>query len=567
MRSILHKPLTWAAAALLLAAGFKLWLVGSGAAPFNSDEAVVALMARHILQGARPVFFYGQAYMGSLDAWLVAGAFALFGQQVWAIRLVQGLLYLGVLVTTGLIGRRAFGSTAVGALAMLLLAIPTVNVTLYTTVSLGGYGEALLIGNLALLAALWLGDQLYRAAGGWPFRLFLGWAMLGFLGGLGLWAFGLALVYWGPALIYALAMAWQTGPAGAIRQREPGSDPSQPGWPVRDWALAVLALVGGAVLGAAPWVSAAFQDGLVLLLNELGGAGIANVEQIPWIFEVGRHLAGFLLLGVTVSLGMRPPWDVTWLALPLLPFVLIFWGAVMGFMARSLRAGNPHRGEQALLVGVMAALLAGFVFSPFGADPSGRYFIPFAPLLALFAAALILHLRSRMGNWAFALAALLLVFHLAGTLQMAWRFPPGITTQFYQPTQIDHRYDAALMDFLRQNGEHYGYSNYWVAYPLAFLSGETLIFTPRLPYHLDFRHTERDNRYAPYNERAAQAGRVAYITTNHPELDQRLRDKLAELGVSFKERQIGDYQVFYALSQPVPPEALGFGITRGQVDP
>jgi hypothetical protein len=36
--------------------------------PFNSDEAIVGLMARHMLQGERPLFFYGQAYLGSLDA-------------------------------------------------------------------------------------------------------------------------------------------------------------------------------------------------------------------------------------------------------------------------------------------------------------------------------------------------------------------------------------------------------------------------------------------------------------------------------------------------------------------
>ena len=50
----------------------KVVLLALDAAPFNADEAVVALMARHILQGERPWFFYGQAYMGSLDAYLVA---------------------------------------------------------------------------------------------------------------------------------------------------------------------------------------------------------------------------------------------------------------------------------------------------------------------------------------------------------------------------------------------------------------------------------------------------------------------------------------------------------------
>ncbi|MBE0696573.1 MAG: hypothetical protein IH586_06590, partial [Anaerolineaceae bacterium] len=139
---------------VLLAAAWKLVFFFWDLVPFNADEAVVGLMARHILSGARPVFFYGQAYMGSLDAFLVAGAFALFGQHVWCIRLVQSLLYLGTIATTALIGREAFGSLKPGILAALLLAIPTVNVSLYTTASLGGYGEALLMGNLILYLAL-----------------------------------------------------------------------------------------------------------------------------------------------------------------------------------------------------------------------------------------------------------------------------------------------------------------------------------------------------------------------------------------------------------------------------
>ena len=76
----------------MAAAGLKVWLVAGGRVPFNADEAVVALMARHILQGQRPFFFYGQAYMGSLDAYLIAAGFNWFGEQVWVIRGVQAIL-------------------------------------------------------------------------------------------------------------------------------------------------------------------------------------------------------------------------------------------------------------------------------------------------------------------------------------------------------------------------------------------------------------------------------------------------------------------------------------------
>jgi hypothetical protein len=151
---------------------------------------------------------------------------------------------------------------------------------------------------------------------------------------------------------------------------------------------------------------------------------------------------------------------------------------------------------------------------------------------------------------------------LWGNIQCARRFPPGLTTQFYAPTIIDHRADQALIDFLRQEGETRGYSNYWVAYPLAFHSEEEIIFVPRLPYHLDLRYTPRDDRYAPYAAMVDQSQRVAYITTRNPALDDYLRTHFAGLGVQWQEKQIGDYQIYYQLSRSVRPQEIGLGDLR-----
>ena len=74
---------------VIVAAVLKCALLLTGRIPFNSDEAIVALMARHINQGILPNFFYGQAYMGSMDAILVALGFRIFGQYIWVIRAVQ----------------------------------------------------------------------------------------------------------------------------------------------------------------------------------------------------------------------------------------------------------------------------------------------------------------------------------------------------------------------------------------------------------------------------------------------------------------------------------------------
>jgi 4-amino-4-deoxy-L-arabinose transferase-like glycosyltransferase len=531
----MRSPAACLAGILLAAAAWKIVFIFWDVVPFNADESIVALMARHILSGARPVFFYGQAYMGSLDAYLVALGFMLFGQAVWVIRLVQGLLYLGVIFTTYFVGKMAFDSPAIGLLAAALLAVPSVNVMLYTTASLGGYGEALLIGNLLLLCAFWLVRRAMPTQSRWLNAALLGW---GLLAGVGLWANGLTLVYSLPSGVYITWAAWQSGRGQRLAR-----------------TLPVMAV--GGLVGALPWWLYALTRGPAQLLLELFGSAV-SVETTPWLVRVATHLVNFLLLGTSAIFSFRPPWGVTWLALPFLPFVLIFWMAVLVFFTRRLRRGEPLRAENALLAGVGGVLLIGFLFTSFGADPSGRYFLPLAVPLALAAAQLLKAVPHQ--HWLPAvLLALVAGYHMIGTLQCAYQFPPGLTTQFYEPTIIDHRADQALIDFLEQVGETRGYSNYWVAYPLAFHSHERLIFIPRLPYHLDLRYTARDDRYLPYRALVAQSERVAYITTRNPALDDHLRTQFRALGASWQEQQIADYRVYYQLSRIVRPADLGFG--------
>ena len=65
----------------LLALAYRLLLLRTTLATVDSDQAVLGLMARHILHGERPVFFYGQSYQGALEAYLTAGVFRLLGAR------------------------------------------------------------------------------------------------------------------------------------------------------------------------------------------------------------------------------------------------------------------------------------------------------------------------------------------------------------------------------------------------------------------------------------------------------------------------------------------------------
>ena len=98
--------------------------------PFDSDEAIFLLMARHILAGERPLFFYGEAYGGSADSYLTALFYYFFGATIAIARLVQSLEYLMAMLFTYLLARRLLPQASLGPLAVLwLMAVPPLLMT------------------------------------------------------------------------------------------------------------------------------------------------------------------------------------------------------------------------------------------------------------------------------------------------------------------------------------------------------------------------------------------------------------------------------------------------------
>ncbi len=515
-------------AALLAALALRLSLLLANALPFNSDEAVVALMARHILRGERPLFFYGQAYMGSLDAYLVAGGFSLFGEHVWVVRAVQVALYL---VTLGLVYffvLRAFRSLRMAAIAALLMALPSVNQTLYTTVSLGGYGEALLIGALTML--LCLPSALGRVG---PLRSLV----LGLLVGIGLWVFPLSLTMSLPAVLTLMWFARRTM-----------------GW--RDLASCAGMGLVGAWLGLRPWVTSYTLLGQSAVTELFGGAIAGTGAATAW-GAIGPRLANLIVFGSTVVAGIRPPWAITWLFWPLAPIAIAFMLGTIAYGIVKLRQNPEAAPARTMVAGTALLLSIAYVLTPFGGDPSGRYFLPLGVCLAIGGADMLEGLWRARPRWAMAALAGVLVFNIGATIQCARANPPGLTTQFDPVAQVDTRALPELIAFLQAEGETRGYTNYWVEYPLAFLSAEELIYVARLPYHEDMRYSARDDRYAPYDDLVGASERLAYITTRHPALDALLREEFRARGIIFQETVIGGYRVFWGLSERVEPSRLG----------
>lgn len=93
---------------------------------FDADQAVTALMAKHIAElRAFPVFWYGQTYMLAVESWLAAPLFAAFGASVTALKTplltmnvaIALLLFRLLTREAGLSDTRAAGATLLFVLA------------------------------------------------------------------------------------------------------------------------------------------------------------------------------------------------------------------------------------------------------------------------------------------------------------------------------------------------------------------------------------------------------------------------------------------------------------------
>ncbi|SCL60013.1 hypothetical protein GA0070617_4261 [Micromonospora yangpuensis] len=339
-------PTVLALGVVVAGLGYRVGLVLHGAPPTNSDEATMGLAALHIGQGRHfPVFFYGQAYMGTLEAWLAAPLLALTGPSVLALRLPTLAAYLLLLVLLWRLTWRLTGDRWFGVLVLALLALGSDRAVKNQLIAGGGYPE--LGPAVAALALLTFG----LVAGDTGRRL-PRWAAWGFVAGLMIWVDPLLLPYLAAFGVVLAARCWRElrGAAGAL-------------------------LVAAVLAGAAPLLVDSVRAGRNPLAAVLtaGGAG----QAAGWV----DRLHGGLVLGPPLGMGFCSPghcapWQLWWTAA--FPVLLVVAAVRAGRTLR--RAGDPAVRAAAalwlaLLAGAVGTLAAYTVSSAAGLTPveSSRY--------------------------------------------------------------------------------------------------------------------------------------------------------------------------------------------------
>ncbi|MDO3686913.1 DUF423 domain-containing protein [Micromonospora sp. C28ISP2-4] len=305
--------------------GYRLALLFADVPPTNSDEATMGLAALHIARGdGFPVWFYGQAYMGTLEAYLAAPLVALAGPSVLVLRVPTLALYALFLLLSWRLTRRLGGDRWYALLVVAVLALGADRVVKNQLIAGGGYPELNPAG--AALALLTVG-----LCGTGPGARLPRWAAWGLISGVLLWVDPLILPY--VLTLGALLVAWRrrelAGRAGAV-------------------------LAGALLLGAAPMLVDSIRHGRnpVAAVLAAGGTG----ASADW----ADRLYGALVLGPPLAMGFCSPgrcatWQLWWaVAFP----VLLVLAAFTAWHTLRRASGGPPSAER-VSAGVRLALLGG----------------------------------------------------------------------------------------------------------------------------------------------------------------------------------------------------------------
>jgi hypothetical protein len=351
----------WAAGLIVAGVGLRAAALVVGIPATNSDEATMGLMALHIGRGQQfPVFFYGQHYMGALEAYLAAPLFAIFGPSTGLLRL-QTLAWFALLLwAVYRLGVRLY-SRRVALASVALLAFASDRVLKDQLITAGGYPEIVPLAALLMLGAVALAAP-SRALGRAPSRApgrgrIGGYAGLGLLAGLALWDDWIVLPYLaGAAVVLA-----------ALRGRE-------------ILGRAGTALLAGLLAGAAPLLvdNLTGHSNSVEVFLDLNRAGSGRAAGAGLV----DHLHGGVLIGVPLAGGLCPPGrcgvaQTWWGAVVVALLVAAGWLAAVGLrrMRRRGAASVRHAGRLALVAAAGTTLISYAASPPAVLTPieSARY--------------------------------------------------------------------------------------------------------------------------------------------------------------------------------------------------
>ena len=532
---------------------------------FNSDESVMALMANHILmKGEHPLLFYGQDYMGTIEAYLGAFFYTFLGSSVFAFRLGMIVLYVGFLLSVYAVSRQLYTKN----FALFMVALFCFGSTALLSrelAGIGGYMEdnfiAALLFALALRLALTSADVsgkervfrhlyffLWAAAVGigvWSDTIILPWvACAGLL---------LVLFCWREMLFKGAIFSWL---AGLLMGSIPLIVYNALAKPNHHIISALLRSVN-----AVPFKLSTF---IVQIKNTVGitipimtGSPVCHKSEYGFL-----HFYGFESDWGGRCMALGYSWSACFLLVGLISGVIASFFLVRGLSSWRRNHQLSFEEYQVLVCSCAQLLLlvgiAGFIFSFLRSESalitpgtSARYimgtWVGFPAVVWLFWQGVIYtkkhasHLWQyvELGRRAFCAACLLLLLLIGvfGSYQALGQMQQAQAAITSEMSDIKILQDHSVTDF---------YTDYWFCYRAMFYSSEQLTCgVSKYVYKKGVPLITVQDRYAPYEIKLMHDLKSSYfVPNNQPAYGNYVKLQLADQHVKYQTFTFGNYTVY-----------------------
>ena len=410
--------LVLALAAAALGIALRAWILRSHLGALDADEAVVGLQAKAILHGTFPVFFPGQGYGGTQEAFLAAPLIALFGLSATTIRIVPILLWAVGSALVWRIGLRVLDRRRAVLAAAVFWIWPT-YFDWKSTRAHGFYGSELVLGLVVLLLVLRLDER----------RSVRDLVLLGLALGLGLWSSPQV------AIVALPTLGWLV-------------------WRHRSLLRDAPVVLGAALVGALPWL-------------------LGNLHHSWYSLHPGRnegswanHVHNLVVSTLPEALGLRLAWSYEWLGGVVVALIL-YALAVVGFGWLVVR--RPSRLTPLLLIVLVFPIF--YFISPYTwLESEPRYLTLVMPVFALL-------LASVMTTWARTAAVLgvIVALSVGGMVELQRNHVVAFRTEGETPVPASIQ---PVLDTLRAHHLADAFASYWIAWRITFESDEKIVGAP-----------------------------------------------------------------------------------------